>query len=130
MENNDVLLQKLIAIVRELRGAKGCPWDKKQTPASLGKYIKEELKELLAAIEHQDTDNICEEAGDVLFLLVILTEIHNEKGCFTFNDVISSISEKLVRRHPHVFSGAKMKDEEGLKRQWEEIKAQEKQAKK
>ncbi len=130
MENNDLLLEKLIAIVKELRGEKGCPWDQKQTPESLRKYIHEESKELLAAIELKDTDNICEEAGDVLFLLILIAEIHSEKDTFTFKDVISSISEKLVRRHPHVFLGTKLKDEEGLKRQWQEIKAQEKLGKK
>ncbi len=130
MQHHDLLLKKLISTVKELRGENGCPWDRKQTPETLVKYIREEFKELLAAIELEDSLNVCEESGDILFLLVILAEIHTEKESYTFGDVITSITEKLIRRHPHVFSDSKVKDEEELRKQWEDIKAQEKKDKK
>ncbi len=130
MQHYDLLVKKLIATVRELRGKNGCPWDKKQTPETLVKYIREEFKELLTAIELKDPVNICEESGDILFLLVILAEIHTENESYVFGDVITAITEKLIRRHPHVFSDSKVKDEEELRKQWEDIKAQEKRDKK
>ncbi len=130
MKTKGHALDSLISIVQELRGPKGCPWDKKQTPESLIKYMSEEFNELLAAIKKNDSRNVCEESGDVLFLLIILSEIYSVNKEFTFDDVISSISDKLIRRHPHVFSDAHIEDEDELRKQWERIKAQEKREKK
>ncbi|MCP3931634.1 MAG: nucleotide pyrophosphohydrolase [Bacteroidetes bacterium] len=126
MQHSDLLLKKLIDIVKNLRSDKGCPWDKKQTPETLTKYIIEETNELLAAIKSNDPVNICEESGDVLFLLVILAEIYSEKNIYNFDQTIQSITEKLIRRHPHVFSDSPVENEEELRQQWEDIKAKEK----
>lgn len=126
MQQHDRQLDELITIIKTLRGEGGCPWDKKQTAQTLTKYIKEEVGELLEGIKNDDTENICEETGDVLFLLLMLAEIHEEKDQFTLTDVIRNISDKLVRRHPHVFSDVKIDDEKQLREQWEAIKQAEK----
>jgi MazG family protein len=117
---------ELVNIVKKLRGSNGCPWDKKQTISSLTKYLREEFNELLQAIEKNDSDNICEEAGDLLFLIVMIAEIEAESKTFGLRDVIQSINKKLIRRHPHVFAGVQINDEESLRKQWETIKSQEK----
>jgi MazG family protein len=112
--------------ITQLRSPKGCPWDKKQTVQSLKKYISEECEELLQAMEENDPSHLCEEIGDVLFLLVLLTEISSESNQFTIEDVISGINAKMVRRHPHVFAGLVVETEEDLRKQWEKIKSREK----
>ena len=112
--------------IAKLRSETGCPWDRKQTAKSLGKYISEECGELLEAIEEDDPAHMCEEIGDVLFLLVLLTEINTELKNFTIEDVLSTVNEKMIRRHPHVFDGAVVNSEEELKTLWETIKSAEK----
>jgi len=112
--------------IKKLRSEKGCPWDRKQTVQSLKKYISEECGELILAIEKNDPVNLCEEIGDVLFLLVLLSEISSESDHFTIESVISGINNKMVRRHPHVFDALHIKSEEDLKKQWEKIKSMEK----
>jgi tetrapyrrole methylase family protein / MazG family protein len=126
MCNAEQAFRKLIGIVKELRSENGCPWDKKQTIASLTKYLREEFDELMLAISNNDPDNLCEEAGDMMFLLVMVAEINSESNSFTINDVVRSINEKLVRRHPHVFAGVQIDDEQALTKQWLAIKAKEK----
>jgi tetrapyrrole methylase family protein / MazG family protein len=126
MQNTNHAFSKLIEIVKELRGKKGCPWDKKQTVTSLTKYLREEFDELLQAISNNDLDNMCEEAGDMMFLLVMLAEINAENKAFEIVDVIERINMKLIRRHPHVFAGVRIDDEDALRRQWLAIKAEEK----
>ncbi len=125
-KDSDLLLRSLIDTVKELRGEKGCPWDKKQTPATLTKYISEETNELLAAIASGNRKHICEESGDVLYLLVFLAQMYSEEKAYSFEDVIRSITEKLIRRHPHVFADARVLNEDELRQQWEAIKADEK----
>ena len=117
---------QLVDIVKMLRGENGCPWDRKQTISSLTKYLHEEFNELLQAIENNDPDNLCEEAGDLLFLIVMIAKISTENNAFDISDVLTTISQKLIRRHPHVFAGVRLEDEEALRRQWEHIKSQEK----
>lgn len=129
MQKKEFDLHRLVTIIKTLRSDEGCPWDKRQTPESLTKYIREETGELLDAISTGDTDNLCEELGDVLYLIVMLAEIHTERSQFTITDVIQSISAKLVRRHPHVFGDTKVTDEQELKQLWEKIKAEEKKNK-
>jgi tetrapyrrole methylase family protein/MazG family protein len=126
MRNNEKAFRKLLEIVKKLRGENGCPWDKKQTITSLTKYLQEEFDELILAISNNDLDNLCEEAGDMMFLLVIIAEINSEKNSFGIGDVLESINEKLIRRHPHVFAGVQIDDEKELTRQWLAIKAEEK----
>ena len=115
--------------IAQLRSDKGCLWDKKQTNVTLKKYLKEEYKELIFAIDENNPANICEEIGDLLFLLVLLSQINSETDTFTIDDVIKGINDKMIRRHPHVFAGGANGDEEFLRKQWQKIKSQEKKKK-
>ncbi len=114
-------LQQTIA---RLRGEGGCPWDKRQTAKSLIEYIRNETEELIAAIEKDDSENTCEELGDVLYLICMITAINADAENFTFSQVVAGINSKLIRRHPHVFAGTHYENEEDLARQWEAIKAE------
>lgn len=118
----------LLDIIRRLRGKNGCAWDQKQTPLTLWKCLAEELYELEEAIVNDDTDNICEELGDVLFQILFLMEILIENNRFEFSHVIEGIAKKMIRRHPHVYDTAVVETEEELNRQWENIKTSEKEA--
>jgi uncharacterized protein YabN with tetrapyrrole methylase and pyrophosphatase domain len=118
-------LQHLVSI---LRGEGGCPWDIKQTPVSLKKYLLEECHELAEAIDNGREGEICEEIGDVLFVLTLLITMFSEQQRFTADDVFDQIISKMIRRHPHVFSDTILTDEHELHAQWERIKAFEKQA--
>jgi uncharacterized protein YabN with tetrapyrrole methylase and pyrophosphatase domain len=112
--------------VRTLLGEQGCPWDKRQTNASLKEHLVSELGELLTAIDRKDHHNICEELGDLLYLILLISEINKNDGYFTIEDVVFAIDSKLVRRHPHVFEKyAELSDDE-LRQQWLAIKMQEK----
>ena len=119
-------LQLLMETVKALRGPDGCPWDKKQTVNSLKTHIKEECLEILLAIEKNDSANLCEELGDFLYLIILVSEISMEQNQFTFDEVIKGVNDKLIRRHPHVFSDSTIETEAELKQQWNRIKAQEK----
>lgn len=119
--------RRLQEIVRTLRGEHGCPWDIRQTPASLKKYLLEECRELAEAIDSGRHEDICEEIGDVFFILTMLTTMFTEQERFTSADALERITAKMIRRHPHVFAGAAAGDEHHLRRQWERIKAEEKQ---
>lgn len=129
MSDKKANIQILINTVKELRGPAGCPWDQKQSTDSMVKYLKSEFNELLAAISNKDTENICEEIGDLLFTLVMIAEIEEENQNFTLHAVINNINEKLIRRHPHVFAGVEISSDQELREQWEKIKALEKQKK-
>ncbi len=118
--------RQLNFIVKTLRGSHGCPWDRKQTPETLKKYLLEEATELAEAIDQGDPGHICEEAGDLYFILSLLTTIFEEKKEFTANDALNSICEKMIRRHPHVFDQQYEGGEEDLRAQWERIKHEEK----
>ena len=120
--------QQLGFIVKTLRGSHGCPWDRKQSPESLKKYLLEEAGELAEAIEQGDPKHICEEAGDLYFILTLLTAIFEERGEFSANDALNSICDKMIRRHPHVFEQHYDCSEEELRTQWEQIKEEEKKA--
>lgn len=126
MTNTDQLLQPLLTTIKALRADNGCPWDKKQTSQSLVKYLCSEFNELLEAIDSDDTENICEELGDLLYILIMYAEIHASLDKFSLRDVITQINEKLIRRHPHVFAGKPYESEEQLSQQWLDIKAEEK----
>uniref|UniRef100_UPI000ACF9D7D MazG nucleotide pyrophosphohydrolase domain-containing protein n=1 Tax=Clostridium sp. NkU-1 TaxID=1095009 RepID=UPI000ACF9D7D len=97
--------EDLVNITNKLRSEKGCPWDREQTYESLKKCLEEESGEVLDAIDHEDMENLCEELGDILFLVMLYSRIANEKGDFSIDDVVNGICEKMVRRHPHVFGG-------------------------
>ena len=126
MTRNDSNILDLIKTIRTLRSEKGCPWDKRQTTESLVKYFHEEFVELMDAIKNQDYPNICEESGDLLYLIVMISEISKESGQFQFSDVIHLVNQKLIRRHPHVFNDQPCPRKEELEKQWQQIKADEK----
>jgi tetrapyrrole methylase family protein/MazG family protein len=118
--------ERFIDIVKELRSEKGCPWDRGQSPLSLKRYFLEETHELLDAVAAGDHKNVKEELGDLLYLIVLLAQIHSEENSFSINDVIETISAKMVRRHPHVFNNEIIESEAELRQKWLEIKAREK----
>lgn len=122
--------EDLVRITEELRSEHGCPWDRKQTHESMKPCLIEESEEVIAAIDNNDMENLCEELGDVLFQVVIHSQIARENGAFTVGDVVNGICEKMVRRHPHVFGGASASTPEESLELWNEIKRQEKLAKK
>lgn len=126
MDPNVSLFSRLEEIVAVLRGPDGCPWDIKQTPASLIPYLEEECRELIKAIENEDQSEICEEIGDVLFILVMMIRMFAERESFMSNQVLEGIIAKMIRRHPHVFGTVKLSDEPALRAQWQRIKAEEK----
>jgi MazG family protein len=120
---------RLLDIVATLNGPEGCPWDREQTIDSLKPFVLEETYELLEAIDRHDHASLCEELGDFVFEAVFLAHIESAAGRFTIADSLTSIADKLVRRHPHVFAreqGEPKIDTAGAVRaRWEEIKAQE-----
>ena len=118
---------KLTGIMEKLRSLDGCPWDRQQTHASLKPYLIEESYEVIEAIETQDMYNLCEELGDLLLQVVFHAQIASEAGAFTIHDVLREITEKLIRRHPHVFAGGEAKTAGEVVKVWEEIKKEEKQ---
>jgi len=113
-------------IIAVLRGPNGCPWDQKQTHESLKKYLLEEAHEYLAAVDAEDDFAMIEELGDVLLQVFLHAQIGEDQGYFTLEDVLASISEKMIRRHPHVFGDVSVEDAEGVVANWEVIKAKEK----
>lgn len=116
--------QRLLEIVRSLR--KRCPWDRKQTHRSLVPYLVEEAFETIDAIETKNGRDLMEELGDVLLQVALHSEIAREAGRFTFEDIARAISDKMVRRHPHVYSGAKYRDYQTHLKNWTETKRREK----
>ncbi len=126
MTINNQELHQLISTIKTLRGENGCPWDIRQTSKTLVKHLKSECNELIEAIEKEDHENICEESGDLLYLILMLTEINSEQSRYQLKDVICEVNSKLIRRHPHVFQGTPYENEEQLKEQWLKIKSQEK----
>jgi ATP diphosphatase len=116
-------LDRLLSIMATLRDpVRGCDWDKAQTFATIAPYTIEEAYEVADAIERDAIDELCDELGDLLLQVVFHARMAEEAGHFTFNDVVRSISEKMERRHPHIFG-----DEDGTmeERRWEELKAKE-----
>ncbi len=118
--------EDLLALMARLRA--DCPWDKKQTNHSLIPYAIEEAYELGEAVQSDDDDDIKGELGDVLLQVVFHCQMYAEQGRFDISDVITTLQEKLVRRHPHVFEAETLKDDVAVKERWDEIKAEERQA--
>src|SRR5918996_4372309 len=118
--------QKLVDIMARLRGPDGCPWDREQTLESLRGFLLEETHEVLDAIDRLDHDALRGEIGDLIFEGVFLARIEADEGRYTVADSLMAISEKLIRRHPHVFAAAEGVDTPGkVVEQWEQIKARE-----
>lgn len=125
---NFTSFQSLVEVVAALRGPEGCPWDKEQTHSSLTQYAIEETFELVEAVESADDLRIKDELGDVLFQVILNAQLAADRGAFTISDVIQNLNEKMVRRHPHVFSDTKLADSEAVIQNWEQIKRAEKAA--
>ena len=122
-------LRELIEVIAKLRAPDGCPWDREQTHKSLKKHMVEEANEALEAIDEGDWQHLCEELGDVLLQIVLHSQIAAEAGEFTIDDVVQCVSEKMIRRHPHVFGNIDVSGvDEGLDL-WEEIKKRERMQK-
>ena len=119
-------IYRLYSLMQTLRGPEGCPWDAVQTNATLKPYLLEEVYELLEALDGGDPDHIREELGDLLLQIVFHAQIFEEQGLFDLADVAEAISNKLERRHPHVFADSRETEIAALNRQWDRIKAAEK----
>ena len=123
-------IEKLLQVMVDLRDPQGgCPWDIRQTSESIAPHTLDETHELIDAIERDDTENIKEELGDLLFNIVFHARIAEEKGAFNFDDVAQGITDKMLRRHPHVFGDGRERQwsDAELAHQWQAMKAQEKQ---
>ena len=126
-------IERLKDIVKTLRSENGCPWDKAQTHESLKAACIEEASEVICGInileETKDPENLKEELGDLLLQVMFHAVIAEEEGLFTFDDIAKAVSEKMLRRHPHVFGDMKYASEEELREAWNEIKKEEKAGK-
>ncbi|MBP3806022.1 MAG: MazG family protein [Oribacterium sp.] len=126
-------IERLKDIVKTLRSENGCPWDKAQTHESLKAACIEEASEVICGInilkETKDSENLKEELGDLLLQVMFHAVIAEEEGLFTFDDIAKTVSEKMLRRHPHVFGDMKYTSEEELREAWNEIKKEEKAGK-
>lgn len=125
--------QSFVRIIKALRAENGCPWDREQTHESLKPCMTEEAAELLAAIRIYEktgnAENMREELGDILLQAVMHSVIAEEEGLFTIEDVIDEISQKMIRRHPHVFGSVQAETSDQVLVNWEEIKKKEKEGK-
>ncbi|WED27093.1 nucleoside triphosphate pyrophosphohydrolase [Vibrio sp. DW001] len=120
-------IDELILIMSQLRDPEhGCPWDLKQNFESIVPHTIEETFEVVDAIHNKDWDNLKEELGDLLFQVIFYSQLAKEQQLFDFNDVVETVNEKLIRRHPHVFSQAKFESVDEINTHWEEEKAREK----
>ncbi len=117
---------KLREVIATLRGPNGCPWDQKQTHKSLKKYFVEEVYEVLEAIDEENDEHLAEELGDVLLQIMLHSQIGEDNGYFSVRDVISNVTEKMIRRHPHVFGEVTVENADEVVSNWDEIKKQEK----
>ena len=120
--------EDLVKLMTTLRGPGGCPWDRKQTLATLKPYVIEEAYEVVDAIDRDDRAALLEEIGDFLLEAVFITEITREEGTFDVYDSITAIHDKLVRRHPHVFGDVVANDAEQVLVNWEKLKSEERKA--
>src|SRR5512145_1948305 len=115
-------LQELIELIRRLRAPDGCPWDRKQSKQDMAKYLLDEAYEVFDALAENDPPHIQEELGDLLFLILFVSEIASESCEFTLACAMKSIKEKMIRRHPHVFGDVQVNSVQDVKDNWQEIK--------
>jgi tetrapyrrole methylase family protein/MazG family protein len=128
VQDEEILYQEFgtfRSVIAALRGPSGCPWDKEQTHQSLKPYLIEEAYEVLEAIDEEDDDHLVEELGDVLLQVLLHAQIGEDEGWFTIDDVIRGVTEKMIRRHPHVFGELSAESASDVNAIWGEIKKQE-----
>ncbi len=118
-------LEELQQVIERLTAEDGCPWDREQTPESLAEYVIEESHELVSAIRTGTRADVCEELGDVAFLLLFLAHLYGKRGDFTLADALNGNREKMVRRHPHVFGDTVFENRDEQLKTWEKIKREE-----
>jgi tetrapyrrole methylase family protein/MazG family protein len=116
--------EQLYEIVRRLRAPDGCPWDREQNPSTLRGSLIEDTYECIEAIDEGSSAHIKEELGDIFLLAVMLSYMYEQEGAFSVSDVLDGVSEKLIRRHPHVFGTVKVKDSEEVLDNWAKIKVE------
>lgn len=123
-------IQKLLDVMRALRDKEtGCPWDLEQDFSTIAPYTIEEAYEVADAIDREDWDELRDELGDLLFQVAFYTQLATEKGYFSFDDIADGITEKMIRRHPHVFGDVVERESRGVRGRWEDIKAEERSEK-
>src|SRR6266481_561329 len=121
--------ERAVSIMARLRGPGGCPWDREQTFDTIKRYTLEETYEVLEAIDNRDWPELTEELGDLLLQVLFYAEMAQEEGRFSIGDVLDALSNKLITRHPHVFGDVKAEDAHTVLKNWEALKAQERDKK-
>ncbi|MEA1970318.1 MAG: nucleoside triphosphate pyrophosphohydrolase [Thermodesulfobacteriota bacterium] len=124
-DQQEYSFSRIAEIIDRLRAPDGCLWDRQQKKEDVGKYLMEEAYEVIDAIDDGSPDALKEELGDVLFQILFLAKLSDEKGEFDISDVVDVISEKMIRRHPHVFGDTKVRDVEEILFNWKKIKGRE-----
>ncbi|MEF3279442.1 MAG: hypothetical protein K6357_00515 [Elusimicrobiota bacterium] len=125
MKSKRIRFNRLLKIMEKLLSKDGCPWDREQTHKTLLKHLESEVKEFKIAVRNRDFENMKEELGDILLQVVFHCEIAKKKKKFDISDVIDLLISKLVRRHPHVFGNASVKNSDDVVKQWNKIKKME-----
>ena len=121
---------EIVGLIERLRAPGGCPWDRKQTLGDLRAYITEEAYELAEAITEGDMGKVREESGDLLLQVVFVASLAREQGAFEMRDVVRTVCDKLIRRHPHVFGDVVAEDSDAVLKNWEAIKQEERKGRK
>lgn len=119
-------INDLADVTKTLLSENGCPWDRAQTHETLRKYLIEECYEAVDAINKNDMDNLCEELGDILFQVMFHSELAQKEGYFSLNKVINDVTEKMIYRHPHIFSNKKGDTQKEIIDNWDKLKEKEK----
>lgn len=117
---------KLVTIIEKLRSPEGCPWDREQNHKSLKPFVIEEAYEVVEAIDNENDNELLDELGDLLLQVVLHSQIASEENRFTIEDVLTNLSDKMVRRHPHVFDSVEVDGSSQVLKNWEDIKRKEK----
>jgi MazG family protein len=118
-------LAKLLDVAKTLLGPNGCPWDRQQTLLTLQPYVLEEAHELIEAIDSQDKQKMKEELGDLFYTIVFVANLAEKEGLFTLSEAMHEVTEKMIRRHPHIFGNEKADSADEVMQNWERIKKQE-----
>ena len=115
-------LQRLLEIICRLRSPDGCMWDRQQNTKDIGRYLMDETYEVIDAIESGSPEELREEMGDLLFQIFFIASISEEAGNFNISDVMENVTQKIIRRHPHVFGDKTVRNIDEIRSNWEDIK--------